>query len=210
MSKSRRRRLHRCGCETCYRHPYGSVAQQHRAINRVLVTLDEKNRRRVTGLLAIQEGDRSIAPLSRITGLSRTTIHRGKRELEHPASTRRGRIRAPGAGRPRTEKKRPVFSRPSMTSWPMRPRAIRSPDSSGRARPCANWPAACRGSSTWGVRPSPACCGASAMRCGRIANGSAAITIRNAIAKCATSPDSGASFSKPGGPSSVSIRRKRS
>lgn len=125
MSRSRRRRIHRCDCETCHRHPYGSVAQQHRAINRVLVTLDEKNRRRFVGLLAIEAGNRSIAPLSRITGLSRTTIHRGQREIAHPSSKPRGRIREPGAGRPLTEKNSPGFWRPSRTSWRTRPRAIR-------------------------------------------------------------------------------------
>ncbi len=108
-SKSKQRRIHRCACLTCRQHPYGSVAQHHQAINRVLVTLDEKNRRRFVGLLALQ-GSESIAALGRITGLSRMTIHRGKREIEHPLPKRRGRIRAPGAGRPLTEKNSSVFS----------------------------------------------------------------------------------------------------
>ena len=116
MSKSSRRRIHRCGCKTCRCHPYGSVAQQHRAINRVLATLDEKNRRRFVGLLAIQEGGRSIAPLACITGLSRNTIYRGKREIEHPSPKRRGRIRNPGAGRLRTEKNSLGFSKHSTSS----------------------------------------------------------------------------------------------
>lgn len=116
MSRSRSHRIHRCGCETCGEHPYGSVAQQHRAINRVLATLDEKNRRRFVGLLAIQEGDRRIAPLACITGLSRNTIYRGKREIEHPSPKRRGHLREPGAGRPLTEKNNLVFSMRSMSS----------------------------------------------------------------------------------------------
>ena len=94
-----RPRVRRCGCATCQRHPYSLIAQGHRAINRVLVTLDEKNRRLFAGLLAIQWGEQSISLLSRITGLSRTTIHRGKREIEHSDSKKHGRIRAPGAGR---------------------------------------------------------------------------------------------------------------
>ncbi len=104
MPKSKRRRMHRCGCATCQRHPYSSVAQQHKAINRVLTTVDEKNRRRFVGLLAIQWGRRSIARLSCITGLSRTTIRRGKREIEHPTPKRKGRIREPGGGRLPVEK----------------------------------------------------------------------------------------------------------
>ena len=109
-SKSKPQRIHRCECLTCQQHPYGSVAQHHRAINQVLVTLDERNRRRFVGLLAIQGGD-SIAALSRITGLSRMTIYRGQREIEHPSRKHHGRIREPGAGRPLTEKNSPGFSR---------------------------------------------------------------------------------------------------
>ncbi len=116
MSKFRKRRIHRCECKTCNDHPYGAVAQQHQAINRVLATLDEQNRRRFVGLLAIQQGDRGIAPLARITGLSRNTIARGKREVEHPTHQRRRRLRAPGAGRPLTEKNSRAFWPPSMNS----------------------------------------------------------------------------------------------
>jgi hypothetical protein len=108
VPQSRVRRIHYCGCLTCHRHPYGQVAQQHQAVNRVLATLDEKNRRRFVGLLAIQAGSRSIAALSRITGMSRTTIHRGKREIERPTRKRRRRIREPGGGRPLTEKNSPA------------------------------------------------------------------------------------------------------
>ena len=111
MSTSERRRLHHCACATCQQHPYSLMAQQHKAINRVLASLDEKNRRRFVGLLAIQWGARSISLLSRITGLSRTTIHRGKHELEHPEATERGRGRAPGAGRLPVEKNNPAWSR---------------------------------------------------------------------------------------------------
>ncbi len=124
-SKSRQRRIHRCACVTCQQHPYSAIAQQHRAINRVQATLDERNRRRFAGVLAIQGSGGSIAALSRITGLSRMTIHRGKREIEHSSPTRRGRLRAPGAGRPLTEKNNPVFSRRSTNSWRTPPPAIR-------------------------------------------------------------------------------------
>ncbi len=103
--------MHHCGCRTCRRHPYSAVAQQHRAINRLLAGLDEKNRRRLVGLLVIQWGGRSLALLSRITGLSRHTIRRGKREIEHPATNRSdGRIRAAGGGRPAVEKNSQAFS----------------------------------------------------------------------------------------------------
>jgi hypothetical protein len=104
MAKPKRRLIHRCGCVACQRHPHSQVAQQHQAINRVLLTLNEKNRRHFVGLLAIQWGTRQIDLLSRITGLSRTTIHRGKREVERPGSKGKLRLRESGAGRPSVEK----------------------------------------------------------------------------------------------------------
>jgi len=141
MPKSKRRPIHRCSCTTCQRHPYGTAAQQHRAINRVMVTLDEKNRRRFAGLLAIQAGHhtRIVSLLSHITGLSRTTIYRGQREIERPTSKRRSRrIRAPGGGRLLTEKKDLGFLMRWMPYSPMPPQAIRLPDSNGPARRFAN------------------------------------------------------------------------
>jgi len=80
-------------------------------MNRVLASLDEKNRRRFAGLLALQGGRRSISLLSRITGLSRHTIRRGKREIEHPSAQETHRIRRSGGGRRPVEKNNPVFSR---------------------------------------------------------------------------------------------------
>ena len=50
--------VHQCVCETCQQHPYSAMAKEHQAINRVLAGLDEKNRRRFVGLLALQLGPR--------------------------------------------------------------------------------------------------------------------------------------------------------
>ncbi len=134
MAQSKRRQIHNCGCTTCQRHPYGATAQQHRAINRVLATLDEKNRRRFVGLLAIQAGrpTRIISLLSQITGLSRNTIYRGQREIERPVSKRPSlRVRAPGGGRPLTEKNTLGFLMRSMPYSKMLPLAIRLPGLNG-------------------------------------------------------------------------------
>ncbi len=111
MAQSKHRPIHRCRCETCQRHPYSQVAQQHKALNRVLAHCDEKTRRRVVGVLAQQWGPHCISLLRRVTGLSRNTIQRGKHEIEHPVSEPRRRIRKPGAGRMRVEKNNPAFSR---------------------------------------------------------------------------------------------------
>jgi len=111
-----------CHCVTCRSHPQSAVTKEHRAINRVSGALDEKRRRRFAGLLAWQWGQGSIARLSKITGLSRPTIRRGRNEVqrsEPPAE--RGRVRHAGAGRPAVEKNTPGCWRP-WTTWCETPR----------------------------------------------------------------------------------------
>ena len=97
--------IHQCDCETCQQHPFSAIAKEHKAINRLLAELDEKNRRRVAGLLAQQWGYGGVKRLREITGLSRTTIGRGRAELERVDRNTRGRARRSGGGRPVTEKK---------------------------------------------------------------------------------------------------------
>jgi len=105
MKKRRRSSLHACQCARCEVHPYSAVAKEHRAINRVLATLDERNRRRFVGLLAIQGNQGNLQRLIEITGLSWNTIRRGQEEIEQPRrAPRRGRIRQVGGGRKRVEK----------------------------------------------------------------------------------------------------------
>ncbi len=105
MATQSKRSVHVCICEHCQSHPDSPLAEDHRAINRVLVTLDEKNRRRFVGLLAHQWGRGGVQRLIEITGLSRNTIVRGREELQH--ARRMGsadRVRRVGAGRKRVEK----------------------------------------------------------------------------------------------------------
>ncbi len=104
MPNQSRRTVYHCTCTLCQLHPYSHVAKQHQAINRVLATLDERNRRRSVGLLAMQWGRGSILRLSRITGLSRNTIRRGRQEIQHPTRRVSSGQRRPGGGRPRVEK----------------------------------------------------------------------------------------------------------
>ena len=87
------------------------MALQHKAINRVLANLDEKNRRRFAGLLALQLGRRLLL-VSQITGLSRMTIYRGLHEIERSDAPGRSRVRAAGAGRLAVEKNNPASLRP--------------------------------------------------------------------------------------------------
>lgn len=93
------RKVHRCQCIGCQQHPHSKTAREHRAINRLLVRLDERSRRQVVGLLAQQHGDGGISLMSRVTGLDRNTIARGRGELRCHNRLAPERIRQPGAGR---------------------------------------------------------------------------------------------------------------
>jgi hypothetical protein len=97
--------VHPCECPICRQQLNSPTAHEHRAINRLVVTTDERSRRLLVGFLARQHGHGGIALLARITGLDRNTIARGRRELQQDVHTVGGRIRRPGGGRKRIEKK---------------------------------------------------------------------------------------------------------
>lgn len=102
-------KIHACRCPVCSQSPRGETAEDHRAIQRVLASLDERGRRLLAGLLAAERGHGGIIELAHITGLSRTTIRRGLLELRQGIDATAGRIRRPGGGRKRVEKKLPVW-----------------------------------------------------------------------------------------------------
>jgi hypothetical protein len=100
-----RRPVYRCGCEDCACHSRGDVGLDHEAINRVMALLDEKQRRLFAGMLALRRGHGGIRALSEITGLSRTTIRLGIADLRRGVVADGERVRRPGGGRQRLEKK---------------------------------------------------------------------------------------------------------
>jgi hypothetical protein len=99
------RKMYRCRCPTCVQHPKSETAKRDRAINNLLVGLDEKSRRHCVGALALERGWGGISALHRITGLSRKTLQRGRDELlaPEPADLTQG-VRYAGGGRPTVEK----------------------------------------------------------------------------------------------------------
>jgi hypothetical protein len=114
VMESNPRDVHRCECSVCREHPRSGVATEHRAINRLLAVSNERVRRLLVGFLAEQMGRGGISSLSRITGLDRKTIARGRRELsELEVSMTSGtdssgvRVRRQGAGRKRVETRHP-------------------------------------------------------------------------------------------------------
>lgn len=103
-NQKQRRVVHACECVTCRQHSSGRLAREHRVLNRLLAATDERTRRLIAGLLARQHGRGGVSLLARITGLDRNTIARGQRELRQPLRCP-GRIRRPGGGGQRVEKK---------------------------------------------------------------------------------------------------------
>lgn len=105
MSNIKKKPVHQCQCSTCKNAARSAEAKEHQAINQVISLLHEKGRRQFVGLLALQWGRGGLERLSLITGLSRPTIRRGRKEVqrkERPAE--RNRVRKQGAGRQLVEK----------------------------------------------------------------------------------------------------------
>lgn len=59
------------------------------------------------GLLAQERGHGGVVEVARITGMSRTTIRRGMLEIDRASPEATDRVRRPGGGRKRLEKKVP-------------------------------------------------------------------------------------------------------
>ena len=78
----------------------------HHQINVVVSRLDEQQRRWYAAVEANRRGHGGLRLVSQITGLDEKTIRRGQEELALDLADRPSdRIRLPGAGRPRVEKK---------------------------------------------------------------------------------------------------------
>ena len=98
--------IHVCQCPSCESGPPHLDQERHRQMNLLISRLDEQQRRWYAALESTRLGHGGDEQIFRITGLDPQTIRRGRRELATDLSERPGpRIRAPGAGRPRAEKR---------------------------------------------------------------------------------------------------------
>lgn len=76
-----------------------------RAIRHLAAALDEKQRRRFAGLLAVERGRGGVTRIASLIGMSRTTVLKGVREVLLGGDRHPGRIRGPGGGRKPAPKK---------------------------------------------------------------------------------------------------------
>ncbi len=103
------RTIHQCECPSCQQPGDHSDKELHRQMNLFLSRLDEQQRRWYAALEARKLGHGGAKQVSVITGMHVETIRRGRRELERLLVDRPlDRVRLPGGGRPRVEKKSPA------------------------------------------------------------------------------------------------------
>ena len=105
--------VHVCTCPQCQSGHDHPDRQLHRQMNLLMSRLNEQQRRWFAALESKKAGYGGDTLFSLITGLHVDTIRRGREELDAELQGRPSdRVRRPGAGRPRGEKK----SRPSSTT----------------------------------------------------------------------------------------------
>jgi hypothetical protein len=98
--------IHQCTCADCRSEEDHPNKQLHHQMNVLMSRLDEQQRRWYAAVEAEKNGHGGTVRVSQITGLNVETIRQGRRELADDLEGRPiDRIRLPGGGRPRAEKK---------------------------------------------------------------------------------------------------------
>ena len=98
--------VHRCQCPHCQQDAAHPDQALHYHMNLLLSRLDEQQRRWYAAVESNRLGHGGDQLVARMTGLDPHTIQRGRQELAAALAERpTDRVRMPGAGRPRAEKK---------------------------------------------------------------------------------------------------------
>ncbi|HEU5375659.1 MAG TPA: hypothetical protein VFV38_09490 [Ktedonobacteraceae bacterium] len=101
-----RAEVYHCACAHCQQDTPHPDQELHRQMNLRLRRLDEQQRRWYVAVESTRLGAGGDRLLAQITGLDEKTIQRGKQELAGELAERpEQRVRLPGGGRPRAEKK---------------------------------------------------------------------------------------------------------
>ena len=98
--------IHQCECPICGQGGDHSDKVIHHQFNVVLSRLDEQQRRWMVALESKKIGHGGDRFMAKVSGISVETIRRGRKELDDNLQNRPlDRVRLPGGGRPRIEKK---------------------------------------------------------------------------------------------------------
>ncbi|HEX6109106.1 MAG TPA: hypothetical protein VFZ02_06785 [Ktedonobacteraceae bacterium] len=101
-----RAEVHQCKCPHCQQEEPHPDQELHRQMNLLLSRLDEQQRRWYVAVESHSMGTGGDRLLAQITGLDEKTIQRGLQELASELDERpEQRVRLPGGGRPRAEKR---------------------------------------------------------------------------------------------------------
>src|SRR2546421_8567219 len=101
-----RAEVHQCACPHCQQETPHPDQELHRQMNLLLSRLDEQQRRWYVAVESNRIGTGGDRLLAQITGLDEKTILRGRQELVASLAERPSdRVRVPGAGRHKAEKK---------------------------------------------------------------------------------------------------------
>ena len=101
-----RAEVHQFECPHCQQEMLHPDQELHRQMNLRLRRLDEQQHRWYVAVESTRLGAGGDRLLAQITGLDEKTILRGRQELAGELSERpEQRVRLPGGGRPRAEKK---------------------------------------------------------------------------------------------------------
>jgi len=100
------RAVHACECETCQGDESRQDRARHAEINLLMSRMDEQQRRWYAAAEVNALGRGGLKLMTEITGLDDKTIRRGQLELADGLLNRPvERVRLPGGGRHRAEKK---------------------------------------------------------------------------------------------------------
>jgi len=102
-----RRQQQRAARQALWEREDAQPDQQRAAIVLFYSLLDEQQRRLYAGLESLKQGHGGDRKLAQILGLDEQTVARGRQELL-AAKIQADRVRQPGGGRPRVEKKHPA------------------------------------------------------------------------------------------------------
>ncbi len=98
--------VHVCECPHCQQESVHADQELHREMNLFLSRLDEQQRRWYVAVESKRVGRGGDRLLAQITGRDEKTIQRGRQELADSLASRPSeRVRLPGGGRHKAEKK---------------------------------------------------------------------------------------------------------